>query len=204
MAKVVYGFDQDSTERIARAVRHLEHEARNLRVDIEGLKSSGGQRMPPRLFKTTVNSAHPTYPTAPANTFVVKRIYPKFQTQTPGAQSLDDPVQVNTNGGRIARTIDGTYLLEDTWVKVEKFNNRFWITEHWHTMEFRGTLKTAITQASPTAVIENLVRMDGMTELVELTSQNTFTFQASQGAPAKVRWDGSNGTWLLVQIDGCS
>lgn len=203
MTNEIHTFDLNDIEKIAVSVRRLETQQRNLYARFLDATRTRFGRSPMRFAKTTTNTANPTYPDAPANTFVCKRVDLSY-TAAVGDQALTTTVHSGRQGF-IARSVEGIYLLEDTLVELQKGGRGLqWIVKHYQTMNFLGQLNGSLATGDPTCTVDELVSLDGMTSLNSLTAQNKFAFFGNDNKPCLVCWDGKNGEWILYQVDGCS
>lgn len=193
-------FDRREMERIVDVVRRVESSQRNLYARFQAGTRRNSKRHPPIFAKTTTNTDNGTYPTAPANVFVVKPVAIEF-TATVGDQTLTTTVK--DGEGHIARTVTGEFLPEDTIVEIERHNRLWWITKHYMTTRYRGLINDSggFTSADSTTAMDNLVALNGMGDETSLgTVHNIHGWDGDDNAIARAEWNAEDGQWELYQL----
>lgn len=194
-------FDRPEMERIVDAVRNVESTQRNLFAMFKVGARRVSKRHPPIFAKTTTNTDNATYPTAPANVFVVKPVAIEF-TATVGNQTITTTVKAGE--GHIARTVTGEFLPENTIVEIERHNRLWWITEHYMTTRYRGLINDAsgFATSDPTTAMDGLIALNGMGDETSLaTVYNIHGWAGDDNANARAEWNAEDGQWELYMVD---
>jgi len=187
-------------DRIVDVVRRVESSQRNLYARFQAGSRRNSKRHPPIFAKTTTNTDNATYPTAPANVFVVKPVALEF-TDTVGNQTLTTTVK--SGEGHIARTVTGEFLPEDTIVEIERHNRLWWIVEHHMTTRYRGLIDDVggFLASDSTTTMDNLIALNGMGDETSLTVHNIHGWAGDDNANVRAEWNAEDGQWEMYQLD---
>lgn len=126
MADELFFFDEPSVRLLQRLVVQLRRQVHNVEQRLLHF-----QKPPPfpgrewRIGVTGTHSFHPTYPTAPADTFLVNFQDWSFSPETPGSRAIDAADWAERF--EICRNVSGQYIPEGTKVLIAKQNGQWWI-----------------------------------------------------------------------------
>ncbi len=124
MAKSVWTLDEASIRKLKADHDRLARQVENLRRLAAGLLRTPATIKEIRFGHTTTNSEFPTYPTSPADTFVVQfddRSFPETTGQTTLTETPWASKYV------VARHLREEYVAEDEQVELVKVNGQWWI-----------------------------------------------------------------------------
>lgn len=200
-----FAFDEHGARELVRMYHRLRGQVQQLQSIINGNMQMrhGDWGRVIRTGKTTTNGTHSVYPAKNGgNTFVVQLQTWTF-TEIPGTRAV---TRTDWDQYVIARTEDGSWIPEDTYVQVYRHQGkpgrRWWIASPTGKSDVIGKLTNDIMCEKATVAIDpdTTYEIRGGLEVDIDEAYNQFAIKGFANDDVLLKWDAKNERYFIAQL----